>query len=141
MLADGRYARSGGALLGILAWCCVIAGTPEARADRQHTVKSGKSLTQIAKLYRIGADDLAAANGLDRGEPLRGGQVLKVPPEGVVYVSKGQTLGAIARAHGVSQAALAKTNNLEQSDSLRIGQRLMLPGAKASKTEQRPGKP
>ena len=140
MLADGRHARTGGTLLGVLALCCGLAGTPNARADRQHTVKSGQSLGQIAKLYRIGADDLAAANGLDRGEPLRGGQVLRVPPEGVIYVAKGQTLHTIARAHGVSPAALAETNKLEPRATLQIGQRLTLPGAKPSKAEPRGGK-
>jgi len=140
MLADGRHARNGGTLLGVLALCCGLAWTLDARADRQHTVKSGQSLGEIAKLYRVGPDTLAAANGLERGEPLRGGQVLTVPPEGVVYVAKGQTLGAIARAHGVSQDALAKANKLEPGASLQIGQRLALPGAKPGKVEHRSGK-
>ncbi|HKP63144.1 MAG TPA: LysM peptidoglycan-binding domain-containing protein [Polyangiales bacterium] len=141
MLAEGRHTKSGGTLLGVLAVCCGLAWTPNARADRQHTVKPGQSLAQIAKLYRVGADDLAAANGMGRADSLRGGQVLKVPPEGVVFVAKGQTLGGIARAHGVSEDALAKANKLDLHASLQIGQRLTLPGAKPTKTEQRSGKP
>lgn len=118
-----------------------LAVAASARADREHTVKPGQSLGQIAKQYRIGIADLAAANGLSAREPIRGGQVLNVPPQGVVVVVRGQTLGGIARAHGVSIAALSKTNKLGANATLRPGQRLLLPGVKLSKEEKRWGKP
>jgi uncharacterized protein YcbK (DUF882 family) len=106
--------------------------TAAVHADRQHTVRPGQSLALIAKQYNINISALAAANGIEKGETLHGGQVLKVPPEGVVYVASGQTLGSIARDHHVATSALAKANHLKLTATLQIGQRLVLPGFKAS---------
>ena len=68
------------------------------RAERQHTVRPGQSLEVIARRYNIKSAELAAANGLSQSVELRDGQVLIVPPEGVVYVTNGQTLSSIAHA-------------------------------------------
>lgn len=133
----GRFGVSLSCVLGLAS----LAMAAPARADRQHTVRPGQSLGQIARQYRIGIDDLAAANGLSQSDPIRDGQVLNVPPKGVVIVASGQTLGGIARAHGVTIAALAKSNKLGEGSTLRPGQRLLLPGVKLSKEEQRWGKP
>src|SRR5262245_51840891 len=81
----------------ILAALLSIAGT--ASAERQHTVKGGQSLEVIAKQYKVNTAELAAANGINASQTLRGGQVLTVPPEGVVIVTAGQTLSGIAHAH------------------------------------------
>lgn len=135
MVSYARQGSFGGAVLCVLGLFCSLALPPVARAERQHTVKSGQSLGQIAKQYRVAASDLAAANGLSSSAPLRNGQVLTVPEEGIIYVGKGQTLGAIAKTHAVSIAALAAANKLDPEGSLRIGQRLMLPGAKLSKSD------
>jgi uncharacterized protein YcbK (DUF882 family) len=115
----------------------VLVGFPAARAaaERQHIVRAGQSLAVIAKRYRVSAGELAAANGLAQNDELHGGQVLTVPPEGVVYVQSGQTLGGIARDHGLGANELARINHVEPSDRLHIGQRLLLPGYKPSKVE------
>ena len=141
MALQPRQSAFGGSGLCALGLLCSLALPPVARAERQHTVKSGQSLGQIAKQYRVAASDLAAANGLDSDEPLHNGQVLTVPEEGTIYVGKGQTLGGIARTHGVPLAALATANKIEPGASLQIGQRLMLPGAKLSKSEKKWGTP
>jgi uncharacterized protein YcbK (DUF882 family) len=99
----------------------------------------------IAKRYKRSVAELAAANGLGEDVQLRGGQVLTVPPEGVVYVTAGQTLSQIARAHDLAFLELAKVNHIAPDSTLRIGQRLVLPGFSASKREtageKRWGKP
>lgn len=108
-----------------------------ASAQRKHTVQSGQTLGVIAKRYRVSVTNLAAANGLKKTSNLRVGQVLRVPPKGVVYVYPGQTLTGIAQLNKVSTKALAKANGLSPTSTLRIGQRLELPGysagAKAAK--------
>jgi uncharacterized protein YcbK (DUF882 family) len=135
--------RLGGVVLGAVGFLCAFTLAARAHADRQHTVRSGQSLGQIAKRYRVGISDLAAANGLSRNELLRDGQVLSVPPEGVVIVASGQTLGSIAKAHAVPLAALAKANKLRLNEPIQVGQRLTLPGAKPRRKEKesRWGKP
>jgi uncharacterized protein YcbK (DUF882 family) len=65
------------------------------------------------------------------------GQVLRIPPKGVVYVYPGQTLTGIAQLNKVTVKALSAANRLKPGATLRVGQRLVLPGysanAKASK--------
>jgi uncharacterized protein YcbK (DUF882 family) len=111
-----------------------------ALAQRKHTVQSGQTLGVIAKRYRVSVTNLAAANGLKKTSNLRIGQVLRIPPKGVVYVYPGQTLTGIAHLNKVSVTALAKANGLSPSSTLRVGQRLELPGysagAKATKARQ-----
>jgi len=109
-----------------------------AHAQRKHTVQQGQTLGAIAKRYRVSVTNLAAANRLKKTSNLRVGQVLRVPPKGVVYVYPGQTLTGIAQLNKVSVKALAGANGLKPDAPLRVGQRLKLPGysanAKATKT-------
>jgi len=108
-----------------------------AHAQRKHTVQQGQTLGAIAKRYRVSVTNLAAANRLKKTSNLRVGQVLRVPPKGVVYVYPGQTLTGIAQLNKVTVKALASANSLKPGSTLRVGQRLQLPGysanAKASK--------
>jgi uncharacterized protein YcbK (DUF882 family) len=118
------------------AWIAFALLRPDvASAERQHIVRPGQSLEVIAKRYKLKASELAAANGLTADDALHGGQVLTVPPEGVVYIAQGQTLASIAHDHGLGYLELARVNKLEPTATLHIGQRLLLPGFKASKLE------
>jgi len=119
------------AFLG-LVFGLVLALHLPAQAQRRHTVQSGQTLGAIAKRYRVSVTNLAAANGLKKTSSLRVGQVLRVPPRGVVYVYPGQTLTGIAKVNKVSVKALAKANRLSPDATLRVGQRLELPGYSAS---------
>jgi uncharacterized protein YcbK (DUF882 family) len=97
-------------------------------AQRKHTVQEGQTLGAIAQRYRVSITNLAAANRLSKTSTLRVGQVLRVPPKGVVYVYPGQTLTGIAQMNKVSLKALARANGLSPEAPLRVGQRLQLPG-------------
>jgi uncharacterized protein YcbK (DUF882 family) len=103
-----------------------------AQAQRKHTVHAGQTLGAIAKRYRVSVTNLAAANGLKKTSNLRIGQVLRIPPKGVVYVYPGQTLTGIAQLNKVSVKALARANRIKPDATLRVGQRLELPGYSAS---------
>jgi uncharacterized protein YcbK (DUF882 family) len=103
-----------------------------AHAQRKHTVQQGQTLGAIAKRYRVSVTNLAAANRLKKTSNLRVGQVLRVPPKGVIYVYPGQTLTGIAQRNKVSVKALAAANRLKPGSTLRIGQRLELPGYSSS---------
>jgi len=140
---ESRGART--ARLVTLLSLCLGLSAGEAHAERQHIVAAGQSLEVIAKRYKRSADELAAANGLNKEVTLRGGQVLTVPADGVVYVTEGQTLSTIAHAHKLGTLTLAKANNLDPGATLHIGQRLLLPGhaaiQKQTAEEKRWGKP
>jgi uncharacterized protein YcbK (DUF882 family) len=102
-----------------------------AHAQRKHTVQQGQTLGAIAKRYRVSVTNLAAANRLKKTSNLRVGQVLRIPPKGVVYVYPGQTLTGIAQLNKGSVKALARANRLKPTATLRVGQRLQLPGYSA----------
>lgn len=108
-----------------------------AHAQRKHTVQEGQTLGAIAQRYRVSVTNLAAANQLKKTSTLRVGQILRIPPKGVIYVYPGQTLIGIAQMNKVSVKALARANRLSPDATLRVGQRLELPGysdtAKATK--------
>ncbi|MGB8331205.1 MAG: LysM peptidoglycan-binding domain-containing protein [Polyangiales bacterium] len=107
-----------------------------AHAQRKHTVQPGQSLGAIATRYRVSVTNLAAANQLKKTASLRVGQVLRIPPKGVIYVYPGQTLTGLAQLNKVSVKALASANGLKPESTLRVGQRLELPGY-ADDTESR----
>jgi len=117
---------------GVAVMFLVLLMHLPAYAQRRHTVQSGQTLGVIAKRYRVSVTNLAAANGLKKTSNLRVGQVLRVPPKGVVYVYPGQTLTGIAKLNKVSLKALAKANRLNPNSTLRVGQRLELPGYSSS---------
>jgi uncharacterized protein YcbK (DUF882 family) len=103
-----------------------------AAAQRKHTVREGQTLGAIAKRYRVSVTNLAAANRLKKTSNLRVGQVLRVPPRGVVFVYPGQTLTGIAKVNKVSVKALARANRLKPDATLQLWQRLELPGYSAA---------
>jgi LysM repeat protein len=120
----------------------VLAGST-ALAQRQHTVRAGQSVALIAKKHKVDIHDLCAHNRMKPTDPVRPGQVLSIPPAGVVYVRPGWTLQRIARTHGVSVQALARANGMKPGAPLKAGERLELPGYKtaARATRKDFGKP
>lgn len=114
--------------LGCLVWFVGLGQPAAVAAERLHTVQPGQTWSAIAKRYRVGVWDLAAANRTTPQRRLRAGQELMVPPRGVTYVRRGQTLSHIARRNGCTVADLQRLNRLGKRTSLREGKRLMLPG-------------
>ncbi|WP_232008816.1 LysM peptidoglycan-binding domain-containing protein [Sutterella megalosphaeroides] len=111
-----------------------------------YRVRSGDTLTSIARRWHITTKSIVTANRL-RSDRLRAGQrlVLTVPNvqrasipatssgsasgRHVIHtVRSGDTLDAIARRYGVTVASLRMTNRLE-GNIIRAGQRLRIPGA------------
>lgn len=124
-----------GIVCATAAACVLLAIAPSGsvKAEHEHTVAPGQTLSRIAARYDVPVSTLLAANGLTRASQLRAGQSLRVPPRGVVYVRKGDTLAAIARRYDVPRAELSRRNQLSADAPLRIGQRLLLPGYEAAR--------
>lgn len=129
----------------------------ELPADRRirwqrHRVRSGETLSHIAKRYATRVSLLREVNGLD-GNTIRAGQHLMIPVaarslkhyrlsrdqrllatqrrarKGVRQthvVRKGDTLWDIARAYKVSVRQLARWNGMAPRDTLRPGQKLVV---------------
>jgi membrane-bound lytic murein transglycosylase D len=130
-----------------------IAALPPEKRVRvvYHQVRSGDTLSAIAKRHGVSVEAIRTANKL-KGNLIHPGQDLLItgaPPSAIARVAasearaeqmparapsgkhvvrRGDTLWSIARAHGVSMDRLASSNGLKQRDTLSVGQVLRIPG-------------
>jgi LysM repeat protein len=106
-----------------------------------YKVRSGDTLSDIARATGVSVASLRAANGLS-GNRIYAGQTLQLPGVaarstgtagvatvrgGTHRVNRGDTLSDIARATGVSVASLRAANNL-RGNRIYTGQKLRIPG-------------
>jgi len=127
--------RFGSLALALLVFASPLA-TSDARADRTYVVRSGDTLSGIARRFRTSVRTLQRANRI-RGENIRQGQRLRIPGarararaarrNGYHVVRRGQTLSHIARRYRVSVRALKRANRI-RGEHIREGQRLRIPG-------------
>lgn len=118
----------------------------------RHQVKSGETLTHLARRYRTTPAAIREVNNL-RNSPLRAGQSLQIPTvpgaalptqvasagkradvqaqvqsagmiKSVHIVKSGESLWTVSRRYGVTVSDLALWNNIRQRATLRVGQRL-----------------
>ncbi len=111
-----------------------------------HKVKSGESLSVIAKRYGKTTSELKSYNKL-RSTSLAIGQKIKIPSAGYVSQTKvakatvhkvksGESLSVIANRYGTTTNALTKHNKL-RSSSLAIGQKIKIPTSVAQLTKHK----
>jgi LysM repeat protein/predicted Zn-dependent peptidase len=114
--------------------------TPKGRL---HTVKSGETLSEIARAYGLSTVALARENGLSHKALVKVGQKLKIPassgavapdsetrarPTFTTYrVKSGDTLSGIAHKHHISVAELTAANQMSRKSTIRPGQTLKIP--------------
>ena len=100
-----------------------------AGKSQVHVVKSGDTLTSIAKRFGVNVNDLAKDNDIKKGQTLRLGQKINGPASAqkAYVVQTGDTIFAIAKRFNVTAAALADENDLKTSSTIRKGQKLALP--------------
>lgn len=110
------------------------ASTPKVTTDlttknEYYTVKSGDSLSKIAKQYKTTVSELAKLNNIKNVNIISIGQKLIVSTYQVYKVVKGDNLSKIASKYlGKSNRypEIKKLNNLK-SDTINIGQELRIP--------------
>ncbi|WP_454715198.1 cell division endopeptidase DipM [Caulobacter segnis] len=101
-----------------------VPGKPQV-----HVVKSGDTLTSIAKRFDVNVNDLAKENDFKKGQTLRLGQKITGPAseQKAYVVQTGDTIFAIAKRFNVTAAALADENDLKTGSAIKKGQKLVLP--------------
>lgn len=127
-------ARSSGAM-------SAHAAPERSESGQSYRVRTGDSLSVIARRHGVTIEALRAANGIS-GDLIRVGDVLMIPSGAMArlpnepsssardgYVVKsGDTLGGIAREFGVSVEILMEANGIKDPRRLRAGQSLTIPG-------------
>jgi membrane-bound lytic murein transglycosylase D len=111
----------------------VRSGGEDTVGVATHRVRSGQTLSEIARYYGVSVGSLLDANALRRPEELRAGQVIRIPAPGVKRearthrVRRGQTLSQIAEQYKVSVSSLRSTNRINRPSQLRAGQVIRIP--------------
>lgn len=123
---EGPYLADG-TLLKPIAVDTSISDASEA--IRTYRVRSGDTLTGIARHFGVSMMTLWWANHLKSKDDLKVGEKLLIPPvDGTVHVVKaGETLAKIAAAADIPETDIVSFNGLT-SDKLTVGQTLILPG-------------
>ena len=121
------------------AQAAINAIPAKQRLDWQEIkVKSGDTMSQIARRYRTDVRSLLSANNM-RTAKLRAGQRLIIPVAGQQQapapiagashkVRPGDSLWSISRHYDISMTRLMKLNHIGPKDPLSVGATLKLPG-------------
>lgn len=135
------------------AGTAAVPASPVDSSTTVHTVRSGDTLSSLARQYGTTVAAIQAANGLSN-TVIRVGQELVIPTAGATVTSgstkgsaapaapaasvgsaqkytvrSGDTLDAIARRFGVQVADLMRDNGITDARRLRVGQELVIPGS------------
>ena len=122
----------------------------KSRKPSFYTVKSGDTIGEIAKTYKVSVNSIKKWNKLKRVSSLKANQKLKIYPQKesekkieisksekpesnseklkeIVYiVKKGDTLWNIAKSHKISANDIIATNNISRKNAIAPGDRLKL---------------
>lgn len=139
-LADPSRIRAG----QVLRLPSAPAAPVPTPASTGYTVRTGDTVSAIARAHGTTVQAVVAANGLDARAFIRAGQTLTIPGAGATAaapapaaaaatggtytVRSGDTVSGIARAHGTTVQGVVAANGLDARASIRAGQSLVLPG-------------
>jgi LysM repeat protein len=101
------------------------------QAAGTYTVKSGDTLSHIARATGVDVDTLALANGITNPNLIHVGQMIKT---NVYKVAKNDTLTTIAQKYHTTVDALAKANDIQNKNLIIVGDVLFIPGANTTAT-------
>ncbi len=92
-----------------------------------YVVRSGDTLTGIAKMFGVSPNTILWGNDLPRASALKVGQTLTIlPVTGLKYtVKKGDTLASIAKKYGGDAGEIASFNGLD--GALSVGDEIIIP--------------
>lgn len=101
-----------------------------------YVVRSGDTISQVAKMFGVTVETILWANDLKRGASLREGQHLVILPiDGVQHtVQRGDTLRGIANKYKGSLEEILEFNNMTADQKLSVGDIVIIPDGKEAIT-------
>ena len=104
-----------------------------------YVVRSGDSIGDIAKMFKVSTNTILWANDMKKGEKLVVGDTLIIlPVDGVNHiVKKGDTIKNIAKIYGVEVGDIYQYNGLDDESVLSIGDEIIIPGAEIKEVEKK----
>jgi len=136
--------------LVLFLWVMMISWAVSAQQELKHLVKSGETLSGIAKHYHSTVGDIMRANGMTERSILQIGKTIKIPVAGSTsskaavekssaakpasakdmdaklhVVGPKETLYSISKKYGVTVAQLKTWNDL-RSDNIQENQKLII---------------
>jgi len=94
-----------------------------------YTVKPGDTLWSISRIFGVSLNELKELNGIQDGDLIKVGQVLRLPEVRKHRVSRGETLWSLSRRYGTTVDQLMDVNRITDPASLQVGQELIISGS------------
>ncbi|HPA70885.1 MAG: M23 family metallopeptidase [Spirochaetes bacterium] len=97
-----------------------------------HRVKSGETLSKIAKIHGVSMDTVCGSNNLNSYDLVNVGMVLKIPNrDGIIYTVKaGEKVSSVLSRYRVPIEKVLAVNEVRNPDFIRPNQHLFIPDAK-----------
>ncbi len=118
-----------GLALVVLAATPLLAqsGESDLKAESEHLVKPGETLSGIANRAEVPRVLIIEANGLKAPYALKAGQKLVIPRRRSHAVKDGDTGLSIALDYGVPWTAIAAASGIDPKAAIKPGQKLVIP--------------
>lgn len=117
----------GAAFLAASVLALVAATEPDPKTETEHLVRSGETLSGIAKRADVPRVLIIEVNGLKPPYVVKSGQKLLIPRRRDHVVGKGETSFGIAMDYGVPWSTIAAANGLDPKAKIKPGQKLTIP--------------
>lgn len=101
---------------------------PSASQISVYTVRSGDTLSGIAKLFGVSVNTVLWANDIQGGIIHEGESLIILPINGIKHtIAKGDTLASLASSYKSNVHDIASYNNLADDAALTVGQSVIIP--------------
>ena len=109
-----------------------VTTSSERQVPSSYSVRSGDSMTGIARRFNTTVSDLARINAIKNPNRLYPGMNIQLPKDAVdsakrYKVRRGDTLARIARRFGTSVSSIKQNNKIRNPNKIQPGQELLIP--------------
>lgn len=107
-----------------------VVGTTQSDRISVYQVKSGDTLSDIAKMFDVSVNTIIWGNNLSGVNDVHPGDTLIILPVSGVQrtIVKGDTLKSLAKKYGADATEIAQYNGLDSFLSLEVGSTIIIPG-------------